>query len=94
MTYLSLKYCYCPTHKTSKSMQFEAHINPNNIVSITKKNVKIISNKFNNDYYKIVLSNNKKLYVNSQLVKRTGIFTVLIDDNPEYVKFENYLKSI
>ena len=40
-------------------------------------------------YYEILLSNNKKLYVNSRLVRIKGLFSVELSDNPEYLKFEN-----
>jgi hypothetical protein len=70
--------------------QIKAYLNPDHVVSITKK-----YDYWHRDYfyyYEILLSNNKKLYINSVLGKRTGFLCMELPTNPECLKFENYLK--
>ena len=86
MSYVSLTFCSCPSSKILSYKNIDVNINPNHIISITVKYGYLYNIRYY--YYQILLSNNKKLYVNSKLARITGILTAEISDNPECLKFK------
>jgi hypothetical protein len=72
-----------------KPRHFQA-ININSILSIKK------SNKGYSYYYKITMTNGKKIYVNEYINVEASLMTLTISyvKNEDYIKLDNYMKGL